>query len=64
MKRFRFKKGIRRLNIPFMLHDFTTWKEQVEQETEKCKKKFGTSKSSEYGYLIENGYAEIYIYKQ
>lgn len=62
-KRFRFPKGTRRLNIPFRLNDLEPWQEQVDRELDVCVKKFGTSKSSGYGYIIENGNAMIYIQK-
>lgn len=61
MKRFRFPKGIRQLNIPFMLHDLSPWQDQVYEEMNKVREEFGTSKSSRIGYEIVDGYAQIQI---
>ena len=63
MKKLRFKKGIWRVNIPFILNPVLSWREQVEKELEKYQRQYGTSKCSEWGYKIENGNAEIYITK-
>jgi len=62
-KQFRFPRGTKRLNIPFLLNDWSSWKEQVEQEIARAQERMGTSKSSWWGYVIENGNAHIYVSK-
>lgn len=46
-----------------MLHDFSPWQEQVREEMQKTQERLGTSKSSKWNYVIENGHAEIYVTK-
>lgn len=62
-KKFRFPPRIRKVNVPFMLNDFSPWQDQIHEALEKTRERMGTSKRARYGYRIENGFAEIYITK-
>jgi hypothetical protein len=63
VKRFRFPRGVNRVNVPFMLNDLSPWQDQVKEYMEKTLKRLGTNKRASWGYCIENGSAEIYVYK-
>lgn len=63
MKRFKFPKGIKRVNFPIHLHDMSPWQDQVKAEAKKMQERYGTSKSSEWGFTIDSDFAEIYIKK-
>lgn len=63
-KRFRFPRGIHRVNVPFFLNDFTPWDVQVAIAMDDTKKRLGTNKRAKWGYRIENGQAEIYVWKR
>ena len=52
MKRFKFPKGIEKVYIPFLIHDFSPWQEQVEEGITKAKSRNGISKSAMYGFEI------------
>ncbi len=62
-ERLRFKKGIYTINFPFMLHDYSSWKEQVEEEILKLKNTYLVRKSAWWGYSITHNGAEIICYK-
>jgi hypothetical protein len=52
MKQIKFAKGIRTINIPFMLHNLTSWQEQVEEEIKKFNAKYKYSKKAHLGFEI------------
>lgn len=62
-KKLIFKKGIRRIVFPILLHEFDSWQNQILDEMNKIKGKFLPRKRVEWGFKIENGYAEIYVRK-
>jgi hypothetical protein len=62
-KRFRFPKGIHRVNFPFLLEPITPWQEQVREAVSRMQRLYGTNKRAEWGYIIENGSALVYITK-
>jgi hypothetical protein len=59
MKKLIFKKGINRINIPFMLTNFEPWQNQVANEMKKIKKNYTYRKDAELGFSITNIIAEI-----
>ena len=63
MKRLRFPNGIKTIYIPFMLHNYSPWQEQIQEQTEKAKQRYGENKSSEYDFEITNSGALIIIKK-
>ena len=52
IKRFKFPKGIEKVYIPFLIHDFSPWQDQVEEGIKKAKSRNGISKSAMYGFEI------------
>jgi hypothetical protein len=59
-----FKKGISTIHIPFMLHDFSPWQEQVVNEMKKCKERFVVRKSAYWSFEITGDGAVIKCHKK
>lgn len=59
MKKLIFKKGITRINIPFMLTGFEPWQDQVVREMERIEKEWTYRKDARLGYKIEDGFAQL-----
>lgn len=64
METFRFPKGITTTYIPFMLHDFSPWQDQINKEIEKLNNRYKFGKSHHVGFEITNYGATIKITKQ
>jgi hypothetical protein len=59
MKKLIFRKGITRIDIPFLLTNFEPWQDQVSREMTRFKKKYTYRKDAQLGYQIKNGFAEL-----
>lgn len=64
MKLLKFKKGIKVINIPFMLSDLSDWRVQIEKEMRKIKSMYKVTKLARYGFEITEDGAVIKIYKR
>lgn len=63
-KKLKFKKDIYKINIPFMLTDFSPWQEQIDAELNRCKQRFIVRKSARWGFEITENGAMIICYKK
>ena len=63
MKKWRFKKGINVVHVPFILHPFSTWEEQIREQTGRLYNEYEFGKNVEIGFNISDVIAEIEIRK-
>lgn len=65
MKLFKFKKGVRTINIPFLLDVHSPWQDQIERELLKVKKQYKFGKGVTFGFEINSSStAVIQVYKR
>ena len=63
MKTIKFKKGIYRVNLPFLLNDFSPWQEQITTETKWMKLFYKVRKSARWDFEITRNGAMIVVFK-
>jgi hypothetical protein len=59
----KFKRGIYKINFPFLLSDLSPWQNQMEEEMRKVKGRYRVGKSAWWGFEISEAGASITCYK-